>query len=301
MAEKKELIVVGVDLTPCSERALIQARRMAELKRSRLLVLYVIEPLVIKDLAAALPVPWEKLCERALKNARKAVLDFVDKAGPGESQKDVHIEVEIGSPIDSILTKTEKISAKSLVLGKFGNWGPQRGPGTVAAACVRKSPIPVLLVDGDHDPPFTNVLVGVDFSDHSRKAIEWAVEIAVQDGSRLQLLHVYAPPWDQLHYRAPTLESSPDFQEQYKMSLEGLLHESFEPFKDRAENIEVTYRLLAHPGYGHGIVEYSKKDNVDLVVLGTRGQTNLRYLFLGRTAERVLKDVDCSVLTIPTP
>ncbi|MBM4361664.1 MAG: universal stress protein, partial [Deltaproteobacteria bacterium] len=37
----------------------------------------------------------------------------------------------------------------------------------------------------------------------------------------------------------------------------------------------------------------------DLVVLGTRGRTNLRDLFLGSTAERVVRECPCSVLAVP--
>lgn len=41
--------------------------------------------------------------------------------------------------------------------------------------------------------------------------------------------------------------------------------------------------------------------HADLIVLGTKGKTNLKYVLLGSTAERLLRDVPCSVLAIKPP
>jgi nucleotide-binding universal stress UspA family protein len=50
--------------------------------------------------------------------------------------------------------------------------------------------------------------------------------------------------------------------------------------------------------YARGIVEYATSTNADLVVIGTHGKSNLRYLLLGSTAERVLRHTGCSVLAV---
>jgi len=54
------------------------------------------------------------------------------------------------------------------------------------------------------------------------------------------------------------------------------------------------WRLLAGAGwfsYGQGIVQYAKEVKADLVILGTRGRTSLRYVLLGSTAERLLREL----------
>jgi hypothetical protein len=45
-------------------------------------------------------------------------------------------------------------------------------------------------------------------------------------------------------------------------------------------------------------VQYAQGVGADLIVLGTRGRTNLRDLLLGSTAEKVLRDSVCSVLAV---
>lgn len=48
----------------------------------------------------------------------------------------------------------------------------------------------------------------------------------------------------------------------------------------------------------HHIVEYTREIGADLIVLGTRGRTNLRYVMAGSTAERLLRELPCSVLAV---
>ena len=53
--------------------------------------------------------------------------------------------------------------------------------------------------------------------------------------------------------------------------------------------------------HGHGIAEYVRGVQADLVVLGNKGRTNLRYVLLGSTVERLLREVPCSVLVARPP
>ena len=50
--------------------------------------------------------------------------------------------------------------------------------------------------------------------------------------------------------------------------------------------------------HGRGIIEYAREHHADLVVLGTRGRSNLRYVLLGSTAERVIREMECSILAV---
>ncbi|MBI3107868.1 MAG: universal stress protein [Candidatus Rokubacteria bacterium] len=56
--------------------------------------------------------------------------------------------------------------------------------------------------------------------------------------------------------------------------------------------------MFDFPGHGRGITEFVEQVDGDLVVLGTRGRTNLRDILLGSTAERVVRDARCSILTV---
>ncbi len=51
-------------------------------------------------------------------------------------------------------------------------------------------------------------------------------------------------------------------------------------------------------GQSGGIIEFTRQVAADLVVLGTRGRTKLRDMLLGSTADRVVREAPCSILTV---
>ena len=122
--------------------------------------------------------------------------------------------------------------------------------------------------------------------------------MAAQDAAILHVLHVFEAPWHRLHYRAPTPQASPDYQKQYRDGLGGRLAAFCEPFRRELAKLETRCAVFDFPGHGGGITEFVKQVDGDLVVLGTRGRTNLRDLLLGSTAERVVRDTPCSILTV---
>jgi hypothetical protein len=62
-----------------------------------------------------------------------------------------------------------------------------------------------------------------------------------------------------------------------------------------------TYAVAQATTHGAGIAEYARRLGVDLVVLGTKGRTNLKYVLLSSTVERLLKEIACSVLVVRPP
>ena len=121
--------------------------------------------------------------------------------------------------------------------------------------------------------------------------------MASRQDSELHCLHVFDPPWRRLHFSAPTPEASQDFQTQYTAALQGRLEE----FVSRYEGFKLRCVLFPWASYGQGIAQYAQEVRADLVILGTRGHTSLRYILLGSTAERLLRELPCSVLTARPP
>jgi len=128
----------------------------------------------------------------------------------------------------------------------------------------------------------------------SREAVVQALRVGTQDQSEVHFLHVFDPPWRRLHYRAPTPEASPDFQKQYTDALQGRLEE----FVNQHEGFNLRCAVFPWSSYGQGIVQYAKEVKADFAILGTRGHASLRYLLLGSAAERLLRELPCSALTV---
>jgi universal stress protein E len=289
---KLKSIVVGVDLSKCSRCALQQAARMAQWHHARLHVIHAVEHLVISDLADAMgltPAQIETATVRETKQRLGAWLP--ENLRPEE----LNFDVEVGPPIDVLLRKVRAVDADLLVLGLHGDSTRlPSGAGTLATKCMRKAPTKVLLVQEQKLQPFRTVLACVDFSESAREAVAQALRVGVQDQSQIHFLHVFQGPWHRLLYRAATTEAASAFQQHYRLLLEQRLKE----FVGETAGLDARFKLFDASSHGGGIAEYAQQVRADLVVLGTKGRTNLGYVLLGSTVERLLRELPCSALTV---
>lgn len=285
-------ILVAIDFSDCSRAALVQAVRIAAWNNAKLHLLHVIEPLVITNLAAALHTEAKNLQEQICQQARAKLIAWLEEIG-GRGE----IAVAVGIPIQEVLARVRAVGADLLVAGARGSSAPTHGAGTLATKLARKAPTKVLLISERGTAPFRKIVACVDFSPTSSLVVEQAMRVAAREGGQIHCLHVFNPPWEQLHYLAPTPEAAPDFQKQFTDALQGRL----EAFVGRHEGFDLQCVLFPCSSCGRGIVQYARQVNADLVILGTHGQTTLRYLVMGSTAERLLRELPCSVLTVRSP
>ncbi len=234
--------------------------------------------------------------QRLLDDTRFQWTDFLVSAG---TSVQADFKAVIDSRADGIIEATKEAGADLLVLGAVGSGAAHVGMGTVATSCVRKSPCGVLLVrESKAATPFKTVVCCVDFSDASMRALESAARLAVQDAAALHVVHVFYAPWHVLHYRSPTPETDPAFRAQYSNVLQRRLQHFGDAIGRSLADLNPIYTLIDASDHRNAIPEHLVTVGADLVVLGTRGHSNLRDFFLGSTAEKVLRDAACSVLAI---
>lgn len=290
-----DTIIAGIDLSAGSVAALTQAVHIAIAEGAPLELFHTVPRLVIIDLADALGRDASQLEAEVVTDARQQLQELLPHdIDPAR----VVIKVVVGQPLDEMLKEVSQERPQLLVLGVTGASGSSQGAGTFATKCIRKAQSDVLLVHEHHSGPFQTIVVCTDFSETSTHALAAAVRLARRDKSALHVLHIYYGPWHKLHYRAPTPEASPAFQRQYLNRLQRLLDAFVNPFSSELNGLVCESHLHEHQSYGRGIVEYSEAHDADLIILGTLGTSNLRYMLLGSTAERVLRETPCSVLTV---
>ena len=140
---------------------------------------------------------------------------------------------------------------------------------------------------------YTHILVAVDFSASADQILAKAHEIAQRNKAKLSLLHVveYLPPIDSAY--DPIFSSNWNFDEK-----EMLKHakQSLQKFSKQhnLKKAELTVQL-GKPKYE--ISQFVKDHQCDLVVMGSHGRHGLNIL-LGSTANAVLHDMPCDILTI---
>ena len=140
------------------------------------------------------------------------------------------------------------------------------------------------------------ILVPVDFSAHSDRAIEYAVTMGKHFGACVELFHVVEDPFGSGGWGS----------EVYMSDLDGLRQRALDDAKTRLERCRSTQGagslpLVATVRMGHvanTIVEYAKTIQADLVVMGTHGRTGLAHFIIGSVAERVVRLAPCPVLTV---
>ncbi|HMN96900.1 MAG TPA: universal stress protein [Phycisphaerales bacterium] len=214
---------------------------------------------------------------------------------------EVRLHVEVGDPVDAIVARCAEIDASLLVLGVYGEGGSGMGSGHVSLAGVRHAPCSTLLVHERTRRPLRAVLAAVDFAPESLIALDFASRVAEVDGALLRLLHVHYAPWHRLHYRAPTEESSPEFQRQYLDRLRGLVDDLAERERALHPGLRVEIDLVDDPSPGRAILDAAEGGAADLIALGTRRDGRIRKFFIGSNAERVLRNLDVSVIVGRTP
>lgn len=288
-------ILVGIDFTDCSATALRQALRIAAWNQATLHAVHVVETEVVADLTSALKRDDASMRESVRQGAQRHWQEFIATIPEALSTP---LVVDIDQSVNGLVRAVEAHKAQLLVLGVRGRTQRDCGSGTVAAACMRKARAMVMLVADKGGQPFKNVLACIDFSEISRRALEQAIRVALQEGAKLHVLHVFDGPWNHLHYRSETTEASPAFQQQYTEALQQQLKMFCQPFQEEVKYLSPQIHLMDYPSHGGGIVKFALENSVDLVVLGTRGRTNLRDLIMGSTAERVVRDTPCSILTV---
>ena len=137
------------------------------------------------------------------------------------------------------------------------------------------------------------ILVPVDFSDHSQRALDEAIGLAKAFGAQLHLLHCY-----QIHPTAiaPYGIVVPEtFEHDVRMAALQRLSEWRE--KAATQGVDVQEHITAHfPA--EEIAAMADRIGIDLIVMGTRGLTGIKHVLLGSVAERTIRLARCPVLTV---
>ncbi|MFN9371806.1 MAG: universal stress protein [Planctomycetaceae bacterium] len=138
------------------------------------------------------------------------------------------------------------------------------------------------------------ILVATDFSQHSRLALKYAATLAQAFGAEVILCHVLEKP-DFLSTLPPVMEGyfPPNLAE---------LHEKHARTESEAQLAQAGIKngriVLPHGNPAAETVAAAKREQADLLVVGTHGRGALTHLLLGSVAEKIVRSAGCPVLTV---
>ena len=137
---------------------------------------------------------------------------------------------------------------------------------------------------------FNNILLAVDGSEYSHRAIEYAKSLTELYGANLWLVHVFSNTSDLLGYE--------DFEKLYakrKSAGQAVL--------DSAKKIlgSTTFKVheeLLEGSEAEAILSTAENNQVDLIVMGTRGFGAVKGLLVGSVSRKVIHLSNCPVMVV---
>jgi nucleotide-binding universal stress UspA family protein len=140
---------------------------------------------------------------------------------------------------------------------------------------------------------FRKILVPIDFSKHSDRALETAVDLARKYDAAVTVMHVYVIPTVPLPegYIVAGPDQITEILNKTKDALDGARKRVVAMGAAKVDT------LMAEGVAFTEIVRVAREKGYDLIVMGTHGRTGLKHALMGSVAEKVVRKAPCAVLT----
>ena len=144
---------------------------------------------------------------------------------------------------------------------------------------------------------FSTILVGIDGSESSIDAADYAIEMAKKDGAQVIALTVNRIPLSSYGLATP--------QDEVKQSIENEDMQKFKEWLDKISqnakrnSVQLKKEIInSQMSVEAAIVEYAESEGVDLIVIGTRGNSGIKNMLIGSIASGVVKYATCPVMVV---
>lgn len=147
---------------------------------------------------------------------------------------------------------------------------------------------------------FSKIVVGVDGSEESMKAAEYAISIAKLYNAELNAITVLTSDIGYI-YSSPGVESPPLTVKEIILLAGDEAKKWFDEIKEKANKKGIqlkTEYIVAKKSLLNTILEYVEEHNINLVVVGIRGRSGIKKMLLGSIASGLVTYSPCPVLVI---
>lgn len=284
------------------ENALKEALALAKNNKTRITVAEVIEefPQEMLDLSASIKIA--DLQEAVQKEALKDLKTFVE--GVKEKGRRVGTKILVGTPFLQIIRLAIAKKHGLVMLTAEGKTELQEMLfGSTTMHLMRKCPCPVWVFSPQHTQHHAMILAAVDpdpFDEErdalNHKIMALASSMAETKKAQLHVVHAWTPPTRNVLVSRTLLEHEVEMmttetEKAHRLRLDVLL-------KKYVPHIPVKHVHLLEGDAGVLIPELARKLKIDLIVMGTVCRTGVSGFLIGNSAEKVLRQVDCSVLAV---
>ncbi len=286
---------------PCDGATLDRAVTLAQSNRARLTVVKVAREVVGARLVTAPEGPAIDLQALVIEEYQSQLKDFV--APVKKSGGRISTKVLVGTPFLQIIREVISNKHDLVIMTAEGKGGlKERLFGSTSLHLMRKCPCPVWVMKPTRRKRFLRILAAVDPDpeDKTRDSLnvlimQLAASLAKQDNAELHVAHAWNMFGEALmrgKARIPESEIRKYVQQEAEEHRKRLAH-----LLDKHTDGTATLHMIK--GNADSVIPHiAKTEKVDLLVMGTVCRIGIAGFLIGNTAERILDEVDCSVLTV---
>jgi len=285
------------------DAALEQALTLVKRNKAKLKIVDVIEDLP-REIRVRITVKSALETQELVINKRKNTLEQLIKP----MRKDgvyVCAKVLIGTPFLEIIREVLRDKHDLVIKTARGKGGLKEILfGSTAMHLMRKCPCPVWVIKPTHHKKYARIMAAVDPdpSDEAKNALntkimELATSLASLEGSEFHVVHAWKIYSETMLLGRGGLskrEVDRCGREARKMH-KGWLNELIEQYNPETPKDRIH---LQKGDAGKLIPALVKRKRIELIVMGTVSRIGIAGLLIGNTAEKVLREVDCSVLIV---
>jgi nucleotide-binding universal stress UspA family protein len=277
-----EKILVPVDVNSVSDEQINATIKLANAYKSEIILMYVAPDYELKD----------EIKDIVIKSVTES-LNEIKKILISNKVKVKEPIIVSGNIVDTIVQKANLEKVNLVLIG--ANRKKKRAKfklGITAEQIIRISDVPIWLVNAEQKPLFKNILCPVDFSEPSKRALNNAILLARKFKSTLCILTVYEP----LVYVSHRINV--DLEAENATRLRRAKNE-MKTFIQEFDLDGVDYKIEVRSGnVDDKILNTIKKQQIDLLIMGTNGRSGLSRFFMGSVTEKVIREMPCSFITL---
>ena len=300
----------GTDHPAALERAITLAKN----NQAALTVCAVVDAVPAEMQMAITAVTPTELCDIAVTEKRDRLEEIVKDIA--EDEMSIESKVLAGKPFIEIIRQVLGNGHDLVIKSAEGAVGLKNMLfGSTDMHLMRKCPCPVWIIKSTEHQQYRRILAAVDQDPEdavkdvlNRQILEMSTSLALAEFSELHVVHAWRL-FGESTFRSPRIAIS-DAEVDAMVAEEASerrrwLDDLVNTYGAKADKDAVDYvnpQLHVIKGDAKHIVPTTAQElDVDLIVMGTVARTGIDGFFMGNTAESILTQLDCSVLTVKPP
>jgi nucleotide-binding universal stress UspA family protein len=281
-------LLVPLNLTTMDDATINYASRICRMSKSETAhFLHVKRP---SEVPIEILEEYPQLLNPGIEQRKKTMQERVSTKFKGSTETEISFDVIEGKPFETIL---DQILQKDIDLVIVGRKTEAKESRRLPINLARKAPCSVLIIPEKSENTISNILVSIDFSDFCVDAFEQSINLAeVNKIQMIHCLHVFQLPLG--HYK--TGKTHEEFTE---IMMKNVM-ENYEYFISKIDlkGIEVKPIFMLHEKPVQAIQSVVEKNNIDMLVMGTRGRNAGAGILLGSVTEDVILNTKIPLMAV---